>query len=70
MDRETELAIVRRAYAKQVLAEFSVADPRVEAALAAVRREGFLGPGPWPVPRLWRGYVATPSDDPVYLYVR
>ncbi|HEY1983680.1 MAG TPA: rRNA adenine N-6-methyltransferase family protein [Xanthobacteraceae bacterium] len=69
MDRETELAIVRRAYAKQVLAEFNVADPRVEAALAAVRREAFLGPGPWPVPRLWRGYVATPSDDPVYLYV-
>jgi protein-L-isoaspartate(D-aspartate) O-methyltransferase len=69
MDRETELAIVRRAYAKQVLAEFSVADPRVETAFAAVRREAFLGPGPWPVPRLWRGYVATPSDDPVYLYV-
>jgi protein-L-isoaspartate(D-aspartate) O-methyltransferase len=62
------LAIVRRAYAKQVMAEFGVVDPRVEAAFAAVRREDFLGPGPWPVPRLWRGYVPTPSDDPVYLY--
>jgi len=46
-----------------------VTDPRVEAAFAAVRREAYLGPGPWPI---WypfrRGYVATPSDDPVYLY--
>jgi protein-L-isoaspartate(D-aspartate) O-methyltransferase len=68
MDREQELKVIRRAYAKQILAEFSVVDPRVEAAFAAVRREDFLGPGPWPVPRLWRRYVPTPSDDPVYLY--
>ena len=68
---EAELAIVRRAYAKQILAVFGVTDPRVEAAFAAVRREAYLGPGPWPWP-IWylyrRGYVATPSDDPVYLY--
>jgi protein-L-isoaspartate(D-aspartate) O-methyltransferase len=66
---EAELAIVRRAYAKQILAEFSLVDPRIEAAFAAVRREDFLGPGPWPVPRLWHGYVPTPSNDPIYLYV-
>ena len=46
---EAELAIVRRAYAKQVMAPFNVAHPRVEAAFAAVRREAFLGPGPWPI---------------------
>ena len=64
-----ELAIVRRAYAKQMLAAFGVTDPRVEAAFAAVRREAYLGPGPWPIWYLYRdGYVATPSDDPVYLY--
>jgi protein-L-isoaspartate(D-aspartate) O-methyltransferase len=66
---EAELAIVRRAYAKQMLAVFGVTNPRVEAAFAAVRREAYLGPGPWPI---WypfrRGYVATPSDDPIYLY--
>jgi protein-L-isoaspartate(D-aspartate) O-methyltransferase len=68
MDRERELAIIRRAYAKQIMAEFGVEDPRVEAAFAAVRREQFLGPGPWPILRWMRGYVPTPSDDPVYLY--
>ncbi|HEX6842446.1 MAG TPA: hypothetical protein VF113_12985 [Stellaceae bacterium] len=63
-----ELAIVRRAYAKQVLAAARVRDERVEAAFAAVPREDFLGPGPWPIYRFWDAYVATPSADPVYLY--
>jgi protein-L-isoaspartate(D-aspartate) O-methyltransferase len=67
-DRETELAIVRRAYAKHVVANADVDDARVEAAFAAVRREDFLGPGPWPMLRWPHRYVPTPSDDPVYLY--
>ena len=67
MDREAELAIVRRAYAKQVLASVGVDDPSVEAAFAAVERERYLGPGPWPILR-HSGYVPTPDDDPVYLY--
>jgi protein-L-isoaspartate(D-aspartate) O-methyltransferase len=62
-----ELDIVRRAYAKQVMAAAGIDDQRVEAAYAAVRREDFLGPGPWSIVRR-SGYVATPSDDPVYLY--
>jgi protein-L-isoaspartate(D-aspartate) O-methyltransferase len=65
---QEELAIVRRAYAKHVLANADVDDARVEAAFAEVRREHFLGPGPWPMPRWSRRYVPTPSDDPVYLY--
>jgi protein-L-isoaspartate(D-aspartate) O-methyltransferase len=68
MDSEQELAVIRRAYAKQIMAEFGVTDPRVEAAFAAVRREQFLGPGPWPILRWMRGYVTTPNADPVYLY--
>ena len=60
--------IGRRAYAKHVLANVGVDDARVEAAFAAVRREHFLGPGPWPMPRWSRPDVPTPSDDPVYLY--
>src|SRR5215472_8022521 len=67
-NEQTELAIVRRAYAKHVLANVGVDDARVEAAFAAVRREHFLGPGPWPMPRWSRPDVPTPSDDPVYLY--
>ena len=51
-----ELAIVRRAYAKHVLANAGVDDARVEAAFAAVRREHFLGPRPWQMPRWSRPY--------------
>src|SRR5260370_15264768 len=68
MDRESELAVVRRAYAKHVMAAAGVADRRVEAPCAAVRREHFLGPGPWPILRWGRGYEPTPSRDLVYLY--
>jgi hypothetical protein len=44
---EADLDIVRRAYAKQVAAIAGAAhDARIEEALANVRREDFLGPGP------------------------
>jgi len=67
---EAELTVVRRAYAKQVAALAGVAgDLRLEAALADVRREDFLGPGPWKLFRLSdRDYFDTPDADPVYLY--
>ena len=60
---QEELAIVRRAYAKHVLANAYVDDARVEAAFAEVRREDFLGPGPWPMPRWSRRYIPTPSQS-------
>jgi protein-L-isoaspartate(D-aspartate) O-methyltransferase len=66
---EDELRIVRRAYAKQVLAAGGVADRRLEAAFAEIRREDYLGPGPWPILRWLRSYATTPSADPVYLYI-
>ena len=72
---QEELAVVRRAYAMQMMAAARVDDRRVEAAFAATKREDFLGPGPWPIIDIWgtaRGgtgcYVPTPSADPVYLY--
>src|SRR6266851_6621249 len=69
MDRQTELGIIRAAYAKQILAAARVVgDPRLEAALGVIRREDFLGPGPWPIMRWFRDYVTTPGADPVYLY--
>jgi protein-L-isoaspartate(D-aspartate) O-methyltransferase len=68
VDRQAELDIIRAAYAKQVLAVARVSDARVEASFSAVRREDFLGPGPWPILRWFREYVVTPSADPVYLY--
>jgi protein-L-isoaspartate(D-aspartate) O-methyltransferase len=68
MNRQTELGIVRAAYARQILAAADVRDARVEAAFGAVHREDFLGPGPWPILRLFQNYVMTPDADPVYLY--
>jgi protein-L-isoaspartate(D-aspartate) O-methyltransferase len=68
MKREDELDIIRRTYAKQIMAVFGVADRRVEAAFASVKREDFLGRGPWQIMRWGCGYVPTPSRNPVYLY--
>ena len=68
MTTETELAIIRRAFARQITAAVGVADPRVIDAFAAVPREAYLGPGPWQMLRWGRAYQPTPSDDPVYLY--
>ena len=68
MDREAELEIVRRAYAKRLMFVAGVHDRRVEAAFASVPRELFLGRGPWPILRWDRGYVPTPSRNPVYIY--
>jgi protein-L-isoaspartate(D-aspartate) O-methyltransferase len=60
MDREEELAVVRRAYAKQTLAQVQIEDARLELAFATVRREDFLGPGPWVIPR-WLGGRSHPE---------
>jgi protein-L-isoaspartate(D-aspartate) O-methyltransferase len=63
-----ELEIVRRAYAKQIMAAAGVPHERLTRAFASVPRERFLGPGPWPILRWSRGYERSPSDDPIYLY--
>ncbi|MDB5609218.1 MAG: protein-L-isoaspartate O-methyltransferase [Bradyrhizobium sp.] len=68
MDRQDELSIIRAAYARQILAAARVDDARLDAAFSTIRREDFLGPGPWPIVRWFRNYVPTPDTDPVYLY--
>lgn len=68
MDRKSELAIVRRAFAKQIMSVFGAEDRQVEKAFATVSREAFLDRGPWQVVRWDRGYVPTPSGDPIYIY--
>jgi protein-L-isoaspartate(D-aspartate) O-methyltransferase len=67
MDREGPAA-VRLAFARRTLATVKVEDQALEAAFAAVKREDFLGPGPWQVFRFAKGYEPTPDADPVHLY--
>lgn len=66
--KEGELAIIRRAYAKQMLALAGVSDnPALEEAFASVRRERFIGPPPWRIVGP-RGFRTLLSDDPVPIY--
>ena len=62
MFSETEMATLRRAYARQMAFFGGVDDPALESAYAAVRREAFLGDGPWPILRPG-GYRTTPDAD-------
>jgi protein-L-isoaspartate(D-aspartate) O-methyltransferase len=63
-----ELAILRRAYAHQMVALTGAEDSDLERAFAAVPREVFLGPGPW----TFRGFNVAPCRvaelDPVLVY--
>ena len=66
---QDELAVIRRAYAKQILTLSGIAEnARLEEAFAAVPRENFLGPAPWQISRASRGYEAVASQDPAVLY--
>lgn len=69
MDQQSELAIIRRAYAKQILAAAGVADARIEQAFATIPREHFLGSAPWSMCRPLGNYIETPSPDPACVYV-
>lgn len=42
-------------------------DERLEQAFRLVRREAFMGPGPWQIV-VNRRYLETPNDDPAFLY--
>jgi protein-L-isoaspartate(D-aspartate) O-methyltransferase len=63
-----ELAVVRRAYARQMTAILGVDNLAIEAAYAAVPREGFLGPPPWTAASPFGGVRPLPGADPVILY--
>jgi protein-L-isoaspartate(D-aspartate) O-methyltransferase len=64
---DAELAVVRRAYARQMMAVAGVQDERVERALAAVRREDFLGPEPWQLV-MWKHTLTLAQNDPASVY--
>ncbi|HTX51316.1 MAG TPA: methyltransferase domain-containing protein [Caulobacteraceae bacterium] len=65
---DTELQILRRAYARHVYFASRADDPRLEAAFAETPREAFMGAGPWRMPGIGFTYHPTPDDDPHWLY--
>ena len=67
---DQELALLRHAYARHVCFAARADDARLEAALTEVRREDFLGPGPWDFPVVGAStyYRKTPDAEPHWLY--
>src|SRR4051794_22524071 len=61
------LAVVRRAYARQMLGIGNIRNDRLELAYATIRREPFLGPEPWQIVQ-WPPGPLLPANDPVYVY--
>ena len=59
--------VVRRFYARFVTAQGEVVDARIVDAFASIKRERFVGPGPWQI-RTSNGYMATETADPIVLY--
>ena len=54
-------------YASLVCAAAKVRDSRIEQAFRAVKREPFVGPGPWRITLGGHAYVMTPNDDPAFI---
>ena len=55
-------------YASLVCAAAKVSGSRIEQAFRAVKREPFVGPGPWLITLGGHDYVTTPNDDPAFIY--
>jgi protein-L-isoaspartate(D-aspartate) O-methyltransferase len=58
---------VRNFFATMMAVASGSTDPRFERAFELVRREAFVGPGPWRI-SVYQRSVETPSADPVFLY--
>jgi len=58
---------IRAFHARMMAAASNSRDERLERAFNTVRREAFMGPGPWQIV-VNRRYLETPNDDPAFLY--
>jgi len=68
-DDPAHLTACRDFYAKLVAVAGGPLREPLENAFASVRRERFLGPGPWLARSIYDPtYVQTPTDDPIHLY--
>lgn len=63
----SDLALIRRDYARRMLERAGVKSPALEDAYAAVPREAFVGPGPWSMFDA-SGCRTSEDDDPALLY--
>src|ERR1700694_2023595 len=64
---KSSLDEIRSFYATMMAVASGSTDPRFERAFELVRREAFVGPGPWHI-TIYQRAVETPSADPVFLY--
>jgi protein-L-isoaspartate(D-aspartate) O-methyltransferase len=64
---KTSLEEIRAFYATMMAVASGSTDPRFERVFELVRREAFVGPGPWHI-NVYQRTVKTPSADPVFLY--
>ncbi|MBB6484248.1 methyltransferase domain-containing protein [Rhizobium lusitanum] len=65
--KRASLDKIRAFHARMMAAAANSRDERLERAFNAVRREAFMGPGPWQIV-VNRHYLETPNDDPAFLY--
>jgi len=61
------LVALRQFYARYVAASAGVSNHRIVDAYSEVKRERFVGPGPWQI-RVRDGYITTETEDPSVLY--
>jgi protein-L-isoaspartate(D-aspartate) O-methyltransferase len=68
----SDLERARRAYADDIARTAGLTTGALIEGLATVRREDFLGPGPWKIldPSLGAAYRETDDDNPVHLQAR
>jgi protein-L-isoaspartate(D-aspartate) O-methyltransferase len=63
----SSLEQIRSFFATMMAVASGSTDPRFERAFELVRREAFVGPGPWHI-SVYQRTVETPNADPVFLY--
>lgn len=68
LTRHLPLEVVRLCYAEDVRVRANLPLGRLAQAFAAVRREDYLGSGPWDVVRPPFPYITTEDEDPRQLY--
>jgi protein-L-isoaspartate(D-aspartate) O-methyltransferase len=64
---KASLEEIRSFFATMMAVASGSTDPRLERVFELVRREAFVGPGPWHI-NVYQRTVETPSADPVFLY--